>query len=88
MTEQSASRSDEEPLPCPCCGGEAQFDSITDDTASNYDGRFIRCIECELSTNLVFPHKGDVRRELLEMWNKRAPRSEPPERNPMTERNQ
>src|SRR3990167_8571157 len=66
-------------LPCPCCGGKARFQVVEGDAYhdANVGGHYIDCEGCGLSTNLVFPRKDDVsrelaKRELAEKWNKRG----------------
>lgn len=61
-------------LPCPFCGGEATFGFVahTDrEDDPNAGGEFVDCSQCQASTALVFPLKGDVKRELAERWNRR-----------------
>lgn len=65
----------DELLPCPHCGQQPSFGVIEEDGA-NFGAEFIDCSNCGASTNLVFPCKGDVKRELRERWNKRTPVSE------------
>jgi hypothetical protein len=71
--ERQHDKSDEgKLLPCPCCGGEAQFGEVdSGETDDNHGGHYIECSGCGLTTNLVFPDKGDVERELREVWNRR-----------------
>src|SRR3990167_6835129 len=68
-------------LPCPCCGGKARFQVVEGDAYhdANVGGHYIDCEGCGLSTNLVFPLKDDVsrelaKRELAEKWNKQIGR--------------
>ena len=56
------------------CGGEAHFGAI-EDHGPQHDGRYIECSKCGASSMLVFAHKGDVDRELVESWNRRSARS-------------
>lgn len=62
-------------LPCPFCGGQADFGQVADSEIDpNSGGEFIDCSQCHASTALVFPLKGDVKRELIERWNQRPAR--------------
>lgn len=72
--EAPTDKQDDDLLPCPHCGGEASFGVVEDDH-TNFGGRYIDCATCGASTNLVFPCKGDVERELRERWNRRTPPS-------------
>lgn len=72
----------DELLPCPCCAGKASFQAIpipTDESEmhANAGGEFIECEACGLTTNLMFPIKDDVRRQLAEKWNARARLAQP-----------
>lgn len=63
---------DEILLPCPCCGGNARYTRVNTQADVNFGGEYVYCAVCEMSTALVFPLMGDVRRELAERWNRRA----------------
>lgn len=71
-------------LPCPCCGAEAHFGEVpvslseTEAQSENAGGEYIECSKCSLCTALMFPLKGDVKRQLVERWNLRA-LSQPPD---------
>jgi hypothetical protein len=60
-------------LPCPFCGGRADFGTDSE------GGQFVQCAEpmCQASSKLIFPDKMDVKPLLLEAWNNRIG-SEPP----------
>lgn len=54
---------------CPFCGGPARFVRIPDgDDAS---GEFIECIDCHVSTPILFPCMDSVKQLLIEKWNHR-----------------
>lgn len=57
-------------LACPFCG-QAPRHGRCDLAGANFGGEFIECSNCGASTNLVFPTMGDVKRELVERWNRR-----------------
>lgn len=57
-------------LPCPFCGGEAQFGNV--EGGFNDGGQYISCMACDVSTRLYFPLKEDVRVTLIHDWNRRA----------------
>ncbi|HZR03643.1 MAG TPA: Lar family restriction alleviation protein [Burkholderiales bacterium] len=59
-------------LPCPCCGGEALFGRVTNPDDVDFNAEFVYCAACDLATALMWPLKGDVKRELAERWNKRT----------------
>lgn len=59
-------------LPCPCCSGRAYFCRVNEEADRNFAAEYIECASCGLTTNLVFPLKGDVQRELIERWNRRS----------------
>lgn len=59
--------------PCPCCGGEAKLEQVPHKPRSrNSGGYYIECSRCGITTRLVFAEKGDVERELREVWNRRS----------------
>ena len=53
-------------LPCPCCGGNAEFDY--DDDNLNW----ISCNVCGISTDTAYHTDVDARDKLREVWNRRA----------------
>lgn len=53
-------------LPCPCCGGNAEFDY--DDDNLNW----ISCNVCGISTDTAYHTDVDTRDKLREVWNRRA----------------
>ncbi|MCU6240768.1 Lar family restriction alleviation protein [Enterobacter asburiae] len=53
-------------LPCPCCGGNAEFDY--DDDNLNW----ISCHVCGISTDTAYHTDVDARDKLRELWNHRA----------------
>lgn len=53
-------------LPCPCCGGNAEFDY--DDDNLNW----ISCNVCGISTDTAYHTDVDARDKLREIWNRRA----------------
>ncbi|HBM9903986.1 TPA: Lar family restriction alleviation protein [Enterobacter chengduensis] len=53
-------------LPCPCCGGRAEFDY--DDDNLNW----ISCNACGISTDTAYHTDEDARDKLREIWNRRA----------------
>jgi len=53
-------------LPCPCCGGNAEFDY--DDDNLNW----ISCNVCGISTDAAYHTDVDARDKLREVWNRRA----------------
>lgn len=55
---------DIELLPCPCCGGAAEFDDYDTDN----DQVLVRCTVCDLNT---VPHS---HKEAAAQWNKRVGR--------------
>jgi hypothetical protein len=58
--------------PCPHCGSEAKFNTITDDPeGSNYQGNYIACEACSATTQLMFSTGEDCRPILAELWNAR-----------------
>ena len=60
-------------LPCPFCAREARFEKVSHDPFdNNYGGEYVECSNCGASTKLWFPLKEDVKRQLLEAWNRRA----------------
>jgi hypothetical protein len=66
---------DDRLLPCPFCGGSAEFNVIEgEDDAPNAGGLFIECLNplCQASSALMFPNGEDPRPILLERWNKRC----------------
>jgi Lar family restriction alleviation protein len=59
-------------LPCPFCGGTAQFQSIpNEDGDPQAGGEYVECSQCQSCTNLVFPLMDGVKRQLAERWNRR-----------------
>lgn len=56
---------------CPCCNGQAKVLTIENtQQESSIDGaKYIECVDCRLSTPLVYSC-GEIR--LLEIWNKRC----------------
>ena len=72
-------------LPCPFCGGKAEFGVIPhnrkyaddDECQINHDfgGEFIQCSNngCAASSMLVFPTMEDAKPLLIEKWNRRVP---------------
>lgn len=72
------------PLPCPFCGGEAEFGVVPyerkyaadNDCRINHDhgGEFIQCTNsaCSASSLLIFPTMADAKPLLIEKWNRRA----------------
>jgi hypothetical protein len=60
-------------LPCPFCGGAADFGSCED--GGNAGGEFIECGSCHASSTLIFNLKGDDIHAILRgRWNARASR--------------
>lgn len=57
---------------CPCCGSAAEFRCVPGGGDENSGGEFIECIECGLTTPLLFPCMEDVKPLLAEKWNRRA----------------
>lgn len=53
-------------MPCPCCGGRAEFDR------DDYGYKWIECVKCGLSTDTGQDHEDDCRIELAKDWNRRA----------------
>lgn len=64
-------------LPCPFCGGSAEFASIDDADSDDFGGEFIQCIHhaCAASSMLIFPTMADAKPLLIEKWNRRPPAS-------------
>ena len=59
--------------PCPFCGGEAEFGQCFFTEDNEYAGaEFISCMQCDATTAPVFPCVDDVKRLLMERWNKRV----------------
>lgn len=56
-------------LPCPFCGGIADFGIVHG--GENDMGRFIECRKCRASSLLMFPQKTDPKPLLAELWNAR-----------------
>jgi len=61
-------------LPCPFCGGEAKLQHIQQE-GPNFDGRYIDCVRCGASTNLMFSVMEDCIPSLVEYWNRRCPKT-------------
>lgn len=64
-------------LPCPFCGGDAQFVrneecGVDGEPHENYSGEWIECAQCLACTNIMFPLMDSVRGQLAERWNMRA----------------
>lgn len=57
---------DETLLPCPFCGGKAEFDY--DDDGLNW----ISCSKCGISTDTAYHTDVDARETLRDVWNRRA----------------
>ena len=57
---------DETLLPCPFCGGKAEFDY--DDDGINW----ISCSTCGVSTDTAYHTDVDARETLRDVWNRRA----------------
>lgn len=57
---------------CPFCGGKASFVRIPHaGPARLAGGEFVECADCQASSAVMFPIKGDVRRDLAGRWNLR-----------------
>jgi len=70
-------------LPCPFCGGKAEFGIVpykrkyaSDQCDINHDhgGEFIQCLNnaCSASSMLIFPTLADAKPLLIEKWNRRV----------------
>lgn len=62
-------------LPCPFCGGKAEFDSVpAHQDVFNAGGVFIICTTraCLASSALIFPSGDDPKPLLAERWNRRV----------------
>jgi Lar family restriction alleviation protein len=59
--------------PCPFCGGKPKYQIVdsTEDTP-NAGGEYIECTKCGASTNLTFPAMDDVKKIVIEKWNRRV----------------
>lgn len=57
-------------LPCPFCGGEADF-------GQQIGGYFVNCVECLASTNVIVDHRL-TKQEAADKWNTRALSAPPP----------
>ncbi|PTA95606.1 hypothetical protein C9415_10155 [Kluyvera sp. Nf5] len=57
---------DETLLPCPFCGGKAEFDH------DDYNLIWISCSACGVSTDTAYHSGADARETLREAWNRRA----------------
>lgn len=64
-------------LPCPFCGGKAEYcrEPIPLDEAAlkpNSGGEYVRCTACDAASSLSFPLMDDVKRQVIERWNRRS----------------
>lgn len=64
-------------LPCPFCGGSAEFASIDDADSDDFGGEYVQCTNhaCAASSMLIFPTMADAKPLLIEKWNRRQPDS-------------
>lgn len=56
-------------LPCPFCGGDAQYGEAIEAGDSAY---VVSCTSCQASSMVAFASKDDPRRVLADAWNRRA----------------
>lgn len=65
-------------LPCPFCGGEADFS--LGKTGDGKDWHYIECVECEAMGPRVHyaSHNIAIKDALAQAWNRRAPLPAPP----------
>lgn len=56
-------------LPCPFCGGTAQY--MDNHDTSTDGGEYVSCSQCQTSTALFYAIKEDVKPLLAERWNRR-----------------
>ncbi len=59
---------DNELLPCPFCGGEAERADLEDE--DNFGGSVIQCKKCQASSAVHF----DRKEHLYSSWNERSPK--------------
>ncbi len=61
-------------LPCPFCGGDAEFGAIGGE-CDDAGGQFVQCTDarCEASSALIFPCGDEPKPLLAERWNRRKP---------------
>lgn len=63
----------EELKPCPFCGGDAIYRSVSDMYCDPYRKNCIECLSCGVSTKSESRHPDDGRSpDLIEAWNTRA----------------
>jgi hypothetical protein len=60
-------------LPCPFCGGDAEFGAVGGD-GGDAGGQFVQCTNamCGASSALIFPCGDEPKPLLIEKWNRRA----------------
>ena len=59
--------------PCPCCGADAKWDICTDEESPYWNGEYIECTGCGLTTRVVFSIKEDGKPMIAAAWNRRSP---------------
>lgn len=62
---------DAKALPCPFCGGEADFGEVTNPDDGSFGGHYIACKKCWAMSRLQFACGDDPKPLLIEAWNSR-----------------